>query len=97
MCIRDSLGRDASTRTVSPIGDDPADDVLVEWFQSALDADPVALSNWIALAPSRRKEVLRYLSGLRSDGAKSRNLTQVMRVLRGEPGRYMGRDWIEGR
>jgi hypothetical protein len=74
----------------------PAHDVP-EWFQSALDADPVALSNWIALAPSRRKEVLRYLSGLRSDGAKSRNLTQVMRVLRGEPGRYMGRDWIEGR
>jgi hypothetical protein len=68
-----------------------------EWFQSALDHEPMAQSNWIALTPSRRKEVVRYLSALRSDQAKSRNLDQVMRVLCGEAGRYMGRDWIDGR
>jgi len=68
-----------------------------EWFSSALDHEPVAHSNWIALPPSRQKEVLRYLSTLRSDEARRRNLGRIMRVLHGEAGRYMGRDWIDGR
>jgi hypothetical protein len=68
-----------------------------EWFRLALELEPEARSHWIALSPSRQKEVVRYLSTLRSPEAKKRNLTQVMRVLRGENARYMGREWIDGR
>jgi hypothetical protein len=68
-----------------------------EWLRSELDHDAVAMANWIALSPSRQKEVLRYVSTLRSADAKQRNAVQVMRVLRGEPARYMGRDWVDGR
>jgi hypothetical protein len=74
----------------------PAQDAP-EWFQAALELEPVAMANWTALSPSRRKEVVRYLSTLRSKEAKGRNLTRVMWVLSGGTGRYMGREWIDGR
>jgi hypothetical protein len=74
----------------------PAQDAP-QWLLSALELEPVALSNWMALSPSRQKEVVRYLSTLRSPEAKERNLTRVMWVLGGGTGRYMGREWIDGR
>jgi hypothetical protein len=58
-----------------------------------LDADADAKRRWQALAPSRRKEVLRHLAGLKSDAARERNLRQLTRALRGEPVRFMARDW----
>jgi len=73
-----------------PLHDSP------DWFQGALEASPVATRNWTSLAPSRRKEILRYFAGLKSDQAKQRNLLQVLRVLEGESERFMGRDWRHG-
>ena len=56
-------------------------------------ADPGAKRRWEALIPSRRKEVLRYFAGLKSDAARQRNLLRLTRALRSEPVRFMARDW----
>ena len=67
------------------------------WFQAAIEADSKASDNWWKLSPSQRKEVVRYLGSLKSQEAKERNLQQALNVLRGEPGRFLGRDWVNGR
>jgi Bacteriocin-protection, YdeI or OmpD-Associated/Domain of unknown function (DUF1905) len=66
------------------------------WFQAAIDKDSVAKENWLRLSSSQRKEVMRYLGALKSSEAQERNLQRALRVLRGEPGRFLGRDWVDG-
>lgn len=66
------------------------------WFEQALDKNSVARKNWEALIPSRKKEILRYFSWLKSDEAKARNLKKVMHVLSGNEGRFMARTWRDG-
>ncbi len=66
-------------------------------FREALDAHPTAAANWDRLAPSRRKEILRYFAGLKSERALQRNIDKALRVLGGEKERFMARDWIDGR
>jgi hypothetical protein len=68
-----------------------------EWFQSELDKDAAVVATWMALSPSRQKEVLRYFARLQSDAAKKRNLELILRALRGEEIHYMGRDWAAGK
>ena len=58
-----------------------------------LAGDAAARSRWEALTPSRQKEVLRYLAGLKSDEARQRNIEATQRLLRGEKLRFLGRDW----
>jgi hypothetical protein len=70
---------------------------LPDWFKTPLEADPLAYKAWHLLPPSRQKEILRYFAGLRSDEAKTRNLAKVLHVLSGKPGRFMARDWKDGR
>jgi hypothetical protein len=65
-------------------------------FRTALAGNPDAKKAWAALIPSRKKEVLRYLSGLKSPEALARNVEKVTRVLSGEKGRFMARDWEDG-
>jgi hypothetical protein len=65
-------------------------------FAAALRREPAALANWKALIPSRKKEVLRYLAGLKSAEARERNITRAVRVLAGERGRFMAREWVSG-
>jgi Bacteriocin-protection, YdeI or OmpD-Associated/Domain of unknown function (DUF1905) len=67
------------------------------WLRSEIDADSRVSENWLKLSPSQRKEVVRYLGALKSDEARERNLQRVLSVLRGEPGRFLGRDWVDGR
>ncbi|HET6324237.1 MAG TPA: YdeI/OmpD-associated family protein [Planctomycetaceae bacterium] len=69
---------------------------MPSWFQQALEANPQAASNWKALIPSRKKEILRYLSALKSPEARARNLSKVLRMLSGETGRFMARTWTNG-
>lgn len=66
------------------------------WFQAGLAKSPRAKQAWEALIPSRKKEILRYFSWLKSDAAKTRNLEKALRVLSGEPGRFMARTWKDG-
>lgn len=70
---------------------------MPRWFSSALRADSRAKLNWSRLTPSRKKEIVRYFAGLKSDEARQRNLTRAMAVLSGLPGRFMGRSWSEGK
>jgi len=67
-----------------------------EWFTSVLEADPEVPKNWEALIPSRKKEILRYFSQLKSQEAINRNLAKVLNVLSGKPGRFIARSWKDG-
>jgi hypothetical protein len=67
------------------------------WFRRALRAQSRAAASWQALIPSRKKEILRYFAGLKSKEAKQRNLDRAVHVLSGEPGRFMGRSWKDGK
>jgi hypothetical protein len=69
---------------------------MPQWFKQGLEANPLALKNWAALIPSRKKEILRYFSQLKSLEARSRNLSKAVRVLSGEVERFMARDWRNG-
>lgn len=69
---------------------------MPRWFTSALAKDAAAKKGWDTLSPSRKKEILRYLSWLKSKEARDRNLAKAMQVLSGRPGRYMARDWRDG-
>ena len=66
------------------------------WFERPLRADRVASRAWDRLIPSRQKEILRYLSWLKSDEARRRNVERALRALSGEPTRYMARSWKGG-
>lgn len=70
---------------------------MPRWFAAALRAEPRARLNWNSLSPSRRKEVLRYFAGLKSNAARQRNLARAMSVLSGAAGRFMARSWSGGR
>jgi hypothetical protein len=63
------------------------------WFRVPLSKNAKAMNAWKALIPSRRKEVLRYLSHLKSADARARNVTRALRALSGDKGRYMARSW----
>ena len=67
------------------------------WFRAALGKNSVARKNWEALIPSRRKEILRYFSALKSAEARERNLARALRVLSGKPERFMARSWSGGK
>ncbi|HEV8066121.1 MAG TPA: YdeI/OmpD-associated family protein [Planctomycetaceae bacterium] len=69
---------------------------MPRWFKQALSENSQALTNWKALVPSRKKEILRYLCALKSLEARARNLTKVVHVLSGETGRFMARAWKSG-
>jgi hypothetical protein len=66
------------------------------YFKKALAGNPPAKKNWMALIPSRKKEILRYLAHLNSSEARTRNLARALHVLSGETARFMGRAWKNG-
>jgi hypothetical protein len=63
------------------------------WFRTPLHENSKALIAWNALIPSRKKELLRYFSRLKSPEARARNLQRALQVLSGKPGRFMARSW----
>jgi hypothetical protein len=70
---------------------------MPRWFQAPLSANARARRAWLALTPSRQKEILRYLSWLKSKDARERNVAKAIRVLSGAKERYMARSWSDGR
>ncbi len=70
---------------------------MPDWFHKALLENPKAHEAWSALPPSRKKEVLRYFDGLKSDEAREGNLEKALEVLSGTEGRFMARTWKNGR
>ena len=69
---------------------------MPKWFKEPLSENTVAMKNWEALIPSRKKEILRYFSWLKSEEARDRNLKRAMHVLSGGEGRFMARSWKDG-
>jgi hypothetical protein len=69
---------------------------MPSWFKQPLARNPQAMKNWMALPPSRKKEILRYFSQLNSPDARARNLAKALHVLSGETGRFMARAWMNG-
>jgi len=67
------------------------------WFRSALARNRTARANFDALIPSRKKEMLRYFSWLKSKEAQQRNLERALHVLSGKGGRYLARTWKDGK
>jgi hypothetical protein len=69
---------------------------MPDWFGAPLTKNKKAMQAWEALTGSRQKEILRYLSSLKSREAQARNITRALRVLSGTKGRFMGRSWKSG-
>jgi hypothetical protein len=65
------------------------------WFSNALDRNRSAKQAWSELIPSRRKEILRYFSRLKTPEAQARNVKRALHVLSGGKGRFMARSWNE--
>jgi hypothetical protein len=60
-------------------------------LERALREKPKAAAAWESFPPSRRKEILRYLAGLRTQSARSANIVKLIAMLT-RPGRlYLGR------
>lgn len=66
------------------------------WLLTPLVRNKAARKAWEALIPSRQKEIVRYLSALKSAEARSRNLPRVLHALGGKPARFLGRTWRKG-
>ena len=66
---------------------------MPSWFGDALNRHPTAKQGWKKLTPSRQKEILRYLSRLKSSDAQTRNVHRAIHVLSGGSGRFMARSW----
>ncbi len=67
------------------------------YITDVLRKNAVAQANWYALPPSRKKEVVRYFSGLKSAEAIQDNLKRLLHVLSGASERFLARDWHNGR
>jgi hypothetical protein len=65
------------------------------WFCTALKKNSKAADAWEALIPSRKKEILRYFSWLKSPEARARNTQRAVDVLSGRKARFMARSWNE--
>jgi hypothetical protein len=63
------------------------------WFRIPLSKSAKASQAWAALTPSRKKEILRYFSWLKSPEARARNVARALHVLSGKKGRFMARSW----
>lgn len=67
------------------------------WFRASLEKNPRARQSWRKLTPSRKKEILRYFSRLKSAEACRRNAAKAVSVLSGRAGRFMARSWEGGK
>ena len=69
------------------------DNPMPPWFAVEFQSNPAARSGWEKLPPSRQKEIVRYLSGLKSQEAQRRNTAIALHVLAGGKGRFLARSW----
>jgi hypothetical protein len=60
-------------------------------LELGLRARPKLARAWEALTPSRRKEILRYLGGLRTEAARERNVAKLLASLARPGQEYLGR------
>ena len=70
---------------------------MPEYVAKVLQANTIALANWNELLPSRKKDVLRYFAGLKSQETIENNTKRLIRVLEGDSERFLAREWRHGR
>jgi Bacteriocin-protection, YdeI or OmpD-Associated/Domain of unknown function (DUF1905) len=70
---------------------------MPSWFSIPLSKNKKAEASWNSLPPSRKKEILRYFSWLKSEKTRERNVTRALFVLSGNEGRFMARTWKNGK
>jgi hypothetical protein len=90
--LKNSPGRIGEAVTIS-LAHDPRDRTLTMHpkLHAALHADPNAQTIFNGLSPSRRKEIIRYISFLKSEESVDRNIARAIDFLHGN-GRFVGRD-----
>lgn len=96
--VRKASATDVGDTVEVSVAFDPAyrsgpQDAMLPEFAARLDADAAAKARWESLAPSLRKEILRYLANLKSDAARQRNIDRAIGVLGGTKARFLARDW----
>lgn len=79
--IEVTIGVDRSDRTIQP---HPK-------LTAILDADPAAKAVFDGLAPSKQKEIVRYIGGLKTEKSVDRNVARARDFLLGKT-RFVGRD-----
>ena len=79
-----SIEFDTSDRTITP---HPK-------FKEALNNNPKAQYKFDALTPSLQKEIVRYISSLKTDESINRNIARAIKFLLGKE-RFIGRDPIK--
>jgi hypothetical protein len=99
--VRKASGTRVGSRVLVELAFDegyrPGPGRMPAYLASALKANPKAAAAYRSLSPSRQKELVRHFARLKSAEAKARNLEAALRVLSGEKGRFMARDWEGGR
>ena len=90
--LRDSPKRIGETIAVSA-GFDPADRTIEPHpkLLKALNETPEALKTFTNLPPSRQKEIVRYISLLKTEDSVDRNVSRAVQFLLGKE-RFVGRD-----
>ena len=76
-----SIAFDPSDRTIEPH----------PLWVTALEEDDAARRVYDGLPPSRRKEIIRYISQLKTDESVRRSVSRAIKFLHGN-GRFVGRD-----
>jgi hypothetical protein len=86
MPMRRAAGKDVGDRVGVNVAFDPAPRIepVPRKLVRALANDSKARTAFRALPPSRRKEIFRYLNGLKTTASLERNIETVLRHLRGD-------------
>jgi hypothetical protein len=87
--MRKAAGKDVGERIALGVEFDaaPRAEPMPPLLERALATQPAARATFEALAPSRRKEILRYLNRAKSPATLQRNVDQVLHYLLGGPAR----------
>jgi len=85
--MRKLAGKDVGDRIALRVEFDPAprQEPITPELGRALDQDAPAQQAFLALPPSRQKEILRYLNRIRTASTLQANVDKVLRYLRGGP------------
>src|SRR5579883_953185 len=59
---------------------------IPDFLLSELNSRLLARTRWEALAPSKRKEIIRYLTSGKRSETRSRNLTKLLKILESKSG-----------
>ncbi|MES2555292.1 MAG: YdeI/OmpD-associated family protein [Bacteroidota bacterium] len=91
--MRKAAGKDVGDTAVFGIWFDPEERIVPMHpkFSKALDENPDARELFESLPPSRRLEIVRYLSFLKTEESLDRNITKAIGFLLGKD-RFIGRD-----